>query len=165
MNVSTSGVSLDISFIYLPKILSGEDFWCQGYSEPGSGSDLASLQCKAVKNGDHYIVNGTKIWTTHAQHANRIFCLVRTDNSGKPQQGITFLLIDMDTPGIEIKPIITMAGDHEVNQTFFDDVKVPVENVVGEENDSRRSYSEGWLERVEARPIVGCAREERRAVP
>jgi len=80
-------------------------------------------------------VNGTKIWTTHAQHANRIFCLVRTDNSGKPQQGITFLLIDMDTPGIEIKPIITMAGDHEVNQTFFDDVKVPIENVVGEEND------------------------------
>ena len=120
---------------YLPRILSGEDFWCQGYSEPGSGSDLASLQCKAVRDGDHYLVNGTKIWTTHAQHANRIFCLVRTDNSGKPQQGITFLLIDMDTPGIEIKPIITLAGDHEVNQTFFDDVKVPVENVVGEEND------------------------------
>ena len=120
---------------YLPRILSGEDFWCQGYSEPGSGSDLASLQCKAVKEGDHYIINGTKIWTTHAQHANRIFCLVRTDNSGKPQQGITFILIDMDTPGIEIKPIITMAGDHEVNQTFFDNVKVPVENVVGEEND------------------------------
>ena len=120
---------------YLPRILSGEDFWCQGYSEPGSGSDLASLQCKAVRNGDHYLVNGTKIWTTHAQYANRIFCLVRTDNSGKPQQGITFLLIDMDTPGIEIKPIITLAGDHEVNQTFFDDVKVPVENVVGKEND------------------------------
>lgn len=120
---------------YLPRILSGEDFWCQGYSEPGSGSDLASLQCKAVRDGDHYLINGTKIWTTHAQHANRIFCLVRTDNSGKPQQGITFLLIDMDTPGIEIKPIITLAGDHEVNQTFFDDVKVPVENVVGEEND------------------------------
>ena len=120
---------------YLPRILSGEDFWCQGYSEPGSGSDLASLQCKAVRDGDHYLVNGTKIWTTHAQHANRIFCLVRTDNSGKPQQGITFILIDMDTPGIEIKPIITLAGDHEVNQTFFDDVKVPVENVVGEEND------------------------------
>ena len=120
---------------YLPRILSGEDFWCQGYSEPGSGSDLASLQCKAVRDGDHYLVNGTKIWTTHAQYANRIFCLVRTDNSGKPQQGITFLLIDMDTPGIEIKPIITLAGDHEVNQTFFDDVKVPVENVVGEEND------------------------------
>ena len=120
---------------YLPRILSGDDFWCQGYSEPGSGSDLASLQCKAVREGDHYVVNGTKIWTTHAQYANRIFCLVRTDNTGKPQQGITFLLIDMDTPGIEIKPIITMAGDHEVNQTFFDDVKVPVENVVGEEND------------------------------
>ena len=120
---------------YIKPTLHGEMIWCQGYSEPGSGSDLASLQCKAVREGDHYVVNGTKIWTTHAQYANRIFCLVRTDNTGKPQQGITFLLIDMDTPGIEIKPIITMAGDHEVNQTFFDDVKVPVENVVGEEND------------------------------
>ncbi len=120
---------------YLPRILSGEDYWCQGYSEPGSGSDLASLQCKAESDGDDYIVNGTKIWTTHAQFANRIFCLVRTDNSGKPQQGITFLLIDMDTPGIKIDPIITMAGDHEVNQVFFDDVRVPKENRVGEEND------------------------------
>ncbi len=120
---------------YLPRILSGEDYWCQGYSEPGSGSDLASLQCKAVRDGDDYVINGTKIWTTHAHFANRMFCLVRTDNSGKPQQGITFVLIDMDTPGIKIDPIITLAGEHEVNQVFFDDVRVPVANRVGEEND------------------------------
>lgn len=120
---------------YLPRILSGEDYWCQGYSEPGSGSDLASLQCKAVQDGDDYVINGTKIWTTHGHFANRMFCLVRTDNSGKPQQGITFVLIDMDTPGITVEPIITMAGDHEVNQVFFDNVRVPVKNRVGEEND------------------------------
>ena len=120
---------------YLPRILSGEDYWCQGYSEPGSGSDLASLQCKAVRDGDTYVINGTKIWTTQAHYANRMFCLVRTDTSGKPQQGITFVLIDMDTPGIKVEPIITMAGDHEVNQVFFDDVRVPVTNRVGEEND------------------------------
>jgi len=120
---------------YLPRILSGEDYWCQGYSEPGSGSDLASLQCRAEREGDEYVINGTKIWTTHAHFANRMFCLVRTDATGKPQQGITFLLIDMDTPGIKIDPIITMAGDHEVNQVFFDDVRVPVKNRVGEEND------------------------------
>ena len=122
---------------YLPRILSGEDYWCQGYSEPGSGSDLASLQCKAVREGDEYVINGTKIWTTHAHFANRMFCLVRTDNSGKPQEGITFVLIDMDTPGIKIDPIITLAGEHEVNQVFFDDVRVPVKNRVGGEN-------EGW---------------------
>ncbi|WP_420560875.1 acyl-CoA dehydrogenase family protein [Tepidicaulis sp.] len=120
---------------YLPRILAGEDYWCQGYSEPGSGSDLASLQCKAVREGDEYVINGTKIWTTHAHFANRMFCLVRTDASGKPQQGITFLLIDMDTPGLKVEPILTMAGDHEVNQVFFDDVRVPVKNRVGEEND------------------------------
>ncbi|GAK45627.1 acyl-CoA dehydrogenase domain-containing protein [Tepidicaulis marinus] len=120
---------------YLPRILAGEDYWCQGYSEPGSGSDLASLQCKAVREGDEYVINGTKIWTTHAHFANRMFCLVRTDASGKPQQGITFLLIDMDTPGLKVEPILTMAGDHEVNQVFFDDVHVPVKNRVGEEND------------------------------
>ncbi len=122
---------------YLPKILSGEDFWCQGYSEPGAGSDLAALSTRAVSDGDDYIVNGTKIWTTHAQWANRIFCLVRTAASGKPQAGITFLLVDMDTPGITVEPIITMAGDHEVNQVFFDDVRVPKANRLGEEN-------EGW---------------------
>ncbi|MBX3446139.1 MAG: acyl-CoA dehydrogenase family protein [Parvibaculaceae bacterium] len=120
---------------YLPRILSGEDYWCQGYSEPGAGSDLASLQLKAVSDGDDYVLNGTKIWTTHAHFANMMFCLVRTDNSGKPQQGITFLLLDMNTPGIKVEPIITLAGEHEVNQVFFDDVRVPKKNRVGEEND------------------------------
>ena len=122
---------------YLPRILSGDDYWCQGYSEPGSGSDLASLQTKAVSDGAYYLVNGVKIWTTHAQFANRIFCLVRTSNSDRQQQGITFLLIDMNTPGITVEPIVTLAGDHEVNQVYFDDVRVPKENRLGEEG-------EGW---------------------
>ncbi|WP_421862314.1 acyl-CoA dehydrogenase family protein [Parvibaculum sp.] len=120
---------------YLPRILSGEDYWCQGYSEPGAGSDLASLQLKAVSDGDDYVLNGTKIWTTHAHFANMMFCLTRTDGSGKPQQGITFLLLDMNTPGIKVEPIITLAGEHEVNQVFFDDVRVPKTNRVGDEND------------------------------
>ena len=119
---------------YLPKILDGQHYWCQGYSEPGSGSDLASLKLKAESDGDDYIVNGSKIWTTHAHHADHIFCLVRTDNSGKPQAGISFLLIDMDAPGVSVEPIITMAGDHEVNQVFFDNVRVPKANRIGEEN-------------------------------
>jgi alkylation response protein AidB-like acyl-CoA dehydrogenase len=119
---------------YLPRILSGEDWWCQGYSEPGSGSDLASLRTKAVREGDHYIVNGQKTWTTLAQFADMIFCLVRTDPNVKQQEGITFLLIDMKTPGITVKPIIVLDGAHEVNEVFFDNVKVPVENRVGEEN-------------------------------
>ncbi|NKB60404.1 MAG: pimeloyl-CoA dehydrogenase large subunit [Alphaproteobacteria bacterium] len=119
---------------YLPRILNNEDWWCQGYSEPGSGSDLASLQCKAVRDGDHYIVNGTKTWTTLAQWADMIFCLVRTSNEGKRQEGISFLLIDMDQPGIEVKPIITIDGGHEVNMVHFTDVKVPVADRVGEEN-------------------------------
>ena len=119
---------------HLPRILSGEHFWCQGYSEPQSGSDLASLQCRAVSDGDDYIVDGTKIWTTYAQHANWIFMLVRTRFEGKPQAGITFLLVDMKTPGIEVRPIISISGDHEVNQTFFDNVRVPKTNRVGEEN-------------------------------
>lgn len=118
----------------LPKILSGEHYWCQGYSEPGAGSDLASLKLKAEADGDDYLVNGSKIWTTHAHMADHIFCLVRTDNSGRPQQGISFLLIDMKTPGISVEPIITMAGDHEVNQVFFDNVRVPQSNRIGEEN-------------------------------
>ena len=109
---------------YLPKMLSGEHYWCQGYSEPGSGSDLASLKLKAKRQGDHYIVNGSKLWTTHAQFADHIFCLVRTDSSGKPQQGISFLLIEMDTPGVTVEPIITIGLDHEVNQVFFDDVAI-----------------------------------------
>lgn len=118
----------------LPKILSGEHYWCQGYSEPGAGSDLASLKLKAESDGDHYLVNGSKIWTTHAHLADHIFCLVRTDNQGKPQHGISFLLIDMHTPGITVEPIITMADDHEVNQVFFDNVRVPKSNRIGEEN-------------------------------
>jgi acyl-CoA dehydrogenase len=122
---------------YLPRILSGEDYWCQGYSEPGSGSDLASLQLQATSDGDDYVLSGSKIWTTHAQFANRMFCLVRTNRDGKPQQGITFLLLEMDTPGLTVKPIITLAGDHEVNQVFFDEVRVPKANRVGPEN-------QGW---------------------
>jgi len=120
---------------YLPAIKTGEDWWAQGYSEPGAGSDLASLQCRAVRDGDHYVVNGSKIWTTHAQFSNRIFCLVRTSTEGKPQAGISFLLFDMDLPGISVQPIITLAGDHEVNAVFFDNVRVPVEGLVGQEND------------------------------
>ena len=119
----------------LPKLLSGEHIWCQGYSEPSSGSDLASLQCAAVRDGDDYVINGSKIWTSYAQHATHIFCLVRTDKEVKPQAGISFLLIDMATPGIEVAPIITLAGDHEVNQVFFENVRVPVDNLVGAEND------------------------------
>ncbi|MEQ9317405.1 MAG: acyl-CoA dehydrogenase family protein, partial [Henriciella sp.] len=120
---------------YLPRLLAGEDYWCQGYSEPQSGSDLASLALKADRDGDHYVLNGSKIWTTHAHHANRMFCLVRTRPDGKPQEGITFLLLDMNTPGIKVDPIITLAGEHELNQVFFDDVRVPVANRLGEEND------------------------------
>ncbi|RIJ16842.1 acyl-CoA dehydrogenase [Henriciella mobilis] len=120
---------------YLPRILSGEDYWCQGYSEPGAGSDLASLQMRAVSDGDDYILNGSKIWTTQAHHANKMFCLVRTSTEGKPQQGITFLLLDMNLPGIRVEPIITLAGEHEVNQVFFDDVRVPKSGRLGEEND------------------------------
>lgn len=119
---------------FLPPTLSLDTWWCQGYSEPGSGSDLASLKTRAVRDGDHYIVNGSKTWTTLAQLADWIFCLVRTDPDAKKQQGISFLLIDMKTPGVTVRPIITLGGDHEVNEVFFDDVKVPVENRIGEEN-------------------------------
>lgn len=119
---------------YLPRILNGDDWWCQGYSEPGAGSDLASLKTRAVREGDHYIVNGQKTWTTLGQYADWIFCLVRTDPDVKQQEGISFLLIDMKTPGIEVRPIILLDGVHEVNEVFFDNVKVPVENLVGEEN-------------------------------
>jgi len=121
---------------FLPRIYNGDDFWCQGYSEPGSGSDLASLKTSAVREGDYYIVNGQKIWTTLAQFADWIFCLVRTDpNTGKKQEGISFLLIDMKTPGMTIRPLILMDGRHEVNEVFFDDVKVPAENRVHKEGD------------------------------
>src|SRR5256885_9929274 len=120
---------------FLPRIYQGDDFWCQGYSEPGSGSDLASLKTKAVRNGDHYVVNGQKIWTTLGHYADWIFCLVRTDSSAeKRQDGISFLLIDMKTPGVTVRPLILMDGAHEVNEVFFEDVKVPAENLVHQEN-------------------------------
>ncbi|MBM3644240.1 MAG: acyl-CoA dehydrogenase [Alphaproteobacteria bacterium] len=120
---------------YLPGIVSGDIVFCQGYSEPGSGSDLASLKTRAVSDGDDYVINGTKIWTTNAHQANRMFCLVRTSTEGKPQDGISFVLIDsMDTPGLTVKPILTLAGDHEVNQVFFDNVRVPKANRIGPEN-------------------------------
>ncbi|MEM1229786.1 MAG: acyl-CoA dehydrogenase family protein [Pseudomonadota bacterium] len=120
---------------YLPRIRSGEDWWAQGYSEPGAGSDLAALKCRAERQGDEYIINGTKIWTTHAQWSNKIFALVRTDASGKPQRGITFLLFDLELPGITIKPLISISGEHELNQIFFDNVRVPVSGRLGDEND------------------------------
>lgn len=122
---------------YLPKILTSEEIWCQGYSEPGSGSDLASLKTTAVRDGDHYVVNGTKIWTSYAHCADRMFALVRTDNTGKKQEGITCLLIDMNAPGVTVRPIITLDGRHTFNQEFFDNVRVPVEDRVGEEG-------QGW---------------------
>ena len=119
---------------WLPRILDGSDWWCQGYSEPGAGSDLASLKTTAVRQGDHYIVNGQKTWTTLGHYANMMFCLVRTDREAKQQEGISFVLIDMNQPGIEVRPIITLDGEHEVNEVFLTDVKVPLENLVGEEN-------------------------------
>ncbi len=119
---------------FLPRILSGEDWWCQGYSEPGAGSDLASLRTKAVLDGDHYVVNGQKTWTTLAQHADWGFFLVRTDPDAKAQEGISFLLIDMKSPGITVRPIITLGGEHEVNEVWLEDVRVPVSNRVYEEN-------------------------------
>jgi len=126
---------------YLPKIMSAEEWWCQGYSEPGAGSDLASLKTRAelIRNGrgDHYLVNGQKTWTTLGQHADWIFCLVRTDPEAKAQRGISFLLIDMKSPGITVRPIITLDGAHEVNEVWFEDVQVPAENLVGTE-------SQGW---------------------
>jgi alkylation response protein AidB-like acyl-CoA dehydrogenase len=122
---------------YLPRIARHEDSWCQGYSEPGAGSDLASLQTRAESDGDDYIINGTKIWTTGAHYGNRCFCLVRTSSAGKKQEGISFVLIDMDTPGITVQPILMLSEDHELNQVFFDDVRIPKTNLVGPEN-------EGW---------------------
>jgi len=122
---------------FLPRILAGDDWWAQGYSEPNAGSDLASLQLKAEVDGSDYVLNGSKIWTTFAQHANRIFCLVRTATMPAKQQGITFLLVDADTPGIQIRPIMTMSGEHEFNQVFFTDVRVPLTRRLGVEN-------EGW---------------------
>ncbi len=119
---------------FLPRILDGQDWWCQSYSEPGAGSDLAAVKTRAVREDDHYVVNGQKTWTTLGQHANWIFCLVRTDSDAKKQEGISFLLINMNTPGVTVRPIVLIDGEAEVNEVFFDDVCVPVENLVGEEN-------------------------------
>jgi alkylation response protein AidB-like acyl-CoA dehydrogenase len=156
---------------YLPRILSGEDMWCQGYSEPGAGSDLASLKLKAVREGDHYVLNGSKIWTTGAHFATHMFCLVRTDDTGRKQEGITFLLLPMDTPGLDVQPIIGIGGDHEFNQVFFNDACVPVENRVGEENDGwavakalmqharSNNVNTGWVREALARLKRLAARE------
>ena len=119
---------------WLPRILDGSDWWCQGYSEPGAGSDLASLKTSAVSDGTHYVVNGQKTWTTLAQHANMIFTLVRTSSEGKPQQGISFLMIDMRSEGVEVRPIKTIDGGEEINEVWFTNVRVPIKNLVGEEN-------------------------------
>ena len=145
---------------HLPGIRSGDVWWCQGYSEPGAGSDLASLKTTAVRDGDHYVINGQKTWTTLAQHADWGFFLCRTDpNAAKPQEGISFILVDMNTPGIEVRPIITIDGGHEVNEVWLTDVRVPVENRVGAEN-------EGWtyakfLLAHERSGIAGVARSKR----
>ncbi len=144
---------------FLPGILSGDDWWCQGYSEPGAGSDLASLRTRAERDGDHYIVNGQKTWTTLAQHADWGFFLVRTDPAAKPQEGISFLLIDMKSPGVTVRPIITLGGEHEVNEVWLENVRVPVENRIYEEN-------KGWtcakfLLAHERTGIAGVARSKR----
>ncbi|MGB5076513.1 MAG: acyl-CoA dehydrogenase family protein [Sphingorhabdus sp.] len=122
---------------YLPRLLAGVDYWCQGYSEPQAGSDLASLALRADKVGSDYVLNGSKIWTTHAHCANRMFCLARTSRDGRPQEGITFLLLEMATPGISVRPIVSLSGDHDFNQVFFDNVCVPQSGRLGEEN-------QGW---------------------
>ena len=156
---------------FLPKILTGEEWWCQGYSEPGSGSDLASLQAKAERDGEQYVVNGTKTWNSLAHMADWVFCLVRTSNEGKQQEGISFLLIDMNTPGIEPKPIISIDGAHHLNMTYYTDVRVPVENRIGEENKGwtyakfllgheRNSIAEVGLSKQRLRRLKEIAAEE-----
>ena len=144
---------------FLPRIITGEDWWCQGYSEPGSGSDLASLRTRAVRRGDHYIVNGQKTWNTLGQYADWIFCLARTGTEGRPQQGISFLLIDMKSPGITLEPITMLDGENEINEIWFDDVRVPAHNRVGEENKGW-TYAKFLLthERTNNAGIGGCKR-------
>jgi alkylation response protein AidB-like acyl-CoA dehydrogenase len=156
---------------YLPRILSGEHIWCQGYSEPGAGSDLAALRLKAERDGDHYVLNGRKIWTTGAHFATHMFCLVRTRKTGRKQEGITFLLLPMSTPGLDVRPIISISGDHELNHVFFDDVRVPVENRVGDEDDGwqvakammararSNNVNTGWVREALAR-LVRLAADE-----
>jgi alkylation response protein AidB-like acyl-CoA dehydrogenase len=148
---------------FLPRIISGEDWWCQGYSEPGSGSDLASLRTSAVRHGDHYLVNGQKTWNTLGQYADWIFCLVRTSTEGRPQQGISFLLIDMKSPGITLRPITMLDGEHEINEIWFENVRVPAQNLVGDENRGW-TYAKFLLthERTNNAGIGGCKRALKR---
>jgi alkylation response protein AidB-like acyl-CoA dehydrogenase len=148
---------------FLPRIVSGEDWWSQGYSEPESGSDLASLRTRAERQGDHYVVTGQKTWITQAQYGDWIFCLVRTDPKAKPQAGISLLLVDMRSPGVEVRPIITLDGAHEVNEVFLEEVKVPVENLVGEENKGW-TYAKFLLghERTNIAGVGGSKRELQR---
>ncbi len=148
---------------FLPRILAAEDWWCQGYSEPGAGSDLASLRTRAELDGDHYVVNGQKVWNTLGQFADWIFCLVRTDSSGKPQRGISFLLIDMKTPGISVRPTRLLDGSYEVNEIWFDNVRVPVGNRIGDEN-AGWTYAKYLLghERTNIAGIGASQRELRR---
>ena len=146
---------------FLPRILRSEDWWCQGYSEPGAGSDLASLKTRADRDGDEYVINGSKIWTTYAQYADWIFCLVRTDNSGRKQEGISFLLIDMKSPGITVRPINTIDGFHHLNEVFFDNVRVPIENRIGEEGKGW-TYAKSLL--VHERLSIAEVADSRRAL-
>jgi hypothetical protein len=146
---------------FLPRILKSEDWWCQGYSEPGAGSDLASLKTRAERDGDEYVINGSKIWTTYAQYADWIFCLVRTDNSGRKQEGISFLLIDMKSPGITVRPINTIDGFHHLNEVFFDNVRVPIENRIGEEGKGW-TYAKSLL--VHERLSIAEVADSRRAL-
>lgn len=158
---------------FLPKILSGEEWWCQGYSEPGAGSDLASLKTRAVREGDDYLVNGQKTWNTLGQYADWMFCLVRTDAAAKPQSGISFLLIDMKSPGITVRPITLLDGSQEVNEIWFEDVRVPVQNRIGDENKGwtyakfllgheRANIAGVGIAKRELRRLKDIARQERK---
>jgi alkylation response protein AidB-like acyl-CoA dehydrogenase len=140
---------------FLPPILAGEHFWAQGFSEPNSGSDLASLKTRAIRDGDHYVVNGQKIWTSEAHYCDWIFMLVRTSTEGKPQAGISFLLVDLKSPGITVRPIVGIDGGHILNEVFFEDVRVPAENLIGEEN-------KGW---TYAKQLLGAERTHSAEVP
>jgi alkylation response protein AidB-like acyl-CoA dehydrogenase len=144
---------------FLPRILRSEDWWCQGYSEPGAGSDLASLKTRAERDGDDYVVNGAKIWTTYAQYADWIFCLVRTSSEGKKQNGISFLLIDMHSPGIKVNPIVSIDNHHSLNEVEFNNVRVPVANLIGEE-DKGWTYAKALLAH-ERTSIAGVADSKR----
>jgi alkylation response protein AidB-like acyl-CoA dehydrogenase len=145
---------------FLPKILNSEEWWCQGYSETGSGSDLASLKTRAVRDGDDYIINGAKIWTSYAQYADWIFCLVRTSSEGRKQQGISFMLIDMTTPGIKVNPIVSIDNHHSLNEVEFNDVRVPAANMIGEENKGW-TYAKALLAH-ERTSIAGVAESTRK---